>query len=114
MELVFEGLELSTSMAFLSPDDILVLEKDKGTVQRIVNGEMLPEPLLDVNVANKSERGMLGIAVTKNEIGPTNSNKYVFVYLPNQYKMVMMIVPRMIFVTQEMIPREIVYTGMNW
>jgi hypothetical protein len=57
---------------------------------------------------------MLGIAVTKNEIGPTNSNKYVFVYLPNQYKMVMMIVPEMIFVTQEMVPSEIVYTGMNW
>jgi len=66
-------------MAFLSPDDILVLEKDKGTVQRIVNGEMLPEPLLDVNVANKSERGMLGIAVTENETG-FNGNKYVFIY----------------------------------
>jgi glucose/arabinose dehydrogenase len=80
VELVFEGLELPTSMAFLSQDDILVLEKDKGTVQRIVNGEMLPEPLLDVNVANKSERGMLGIAVTKNETGPNNSNTYVFLY----------------------------------
>jgi aldose sugar dehydrogenase len=77
VELVSEGLELPTSMAFLGPDDILVLEKDKGTVQRIVNGKMLPEPLLDVNVANKSERGMLGIAVTKN--GTTN-NTYVFVY----------------------------------
>jgi glucose/arabinose dehydrogenase len=77
VELVFEGLELPTSMTFLGPDDILVLEKDKGTVQRIVNGEMLPEPLLDVNVANKSERGMLGIAVPKN--GTTN-NTYVFLY----------------------------------
>jgi glucose/arabinose dehydrogenase len=77
VELVSEGLELPTSMAFLGPDDILVLEKDKGTVQRIVNGKMLPEPLLDVNVANKSERGMLGIAVTKN--GTTN-NTYVFLY----------------------------------
>jgi glucose/arabinose dehydrogenase len=77
VELVFDGLELPTSMAFLGPDDILVLEKDKGTVQRIVNGEMLPEPLLDVNVANKSERGMLGIAVPKN--GTTN-NTYVFLY----------------------------------
>jgi glucose/arabinose dehydrogenase len=77
VELVSEGLELPTSIAFLGPDDILVLEKDKGTVQRIVNGKMLPEPLLDVNVANKSERGMLGIAVTKN--GTTN-NTYVFVY----------------------------------
>jgi aldose sugar dehydrogenase len=77
VELVSDGPELPTSMAFLGPDDILVLEKDKGTVQRIVNGKMLPEPLLDVNVANKSERGMLGIAVTKN--GTTN-NTYVFVY----------------------------------
>jgi glucose/arabinose dehydrogenase len=77
VELVFEGLELPTSMAFLGPDDILVLEKDKGTVQRIVNGKMLPEPILDVNVANKSERGMLGIAVTNN--GTTN-NIYVFLY----------------------------------
>ena len=77
VELVLDGLELPTSMAFLGPDDILVLEKDKGTVQRIVNGKMLPEPILDVNVANKSERGMLGIAVTKN--GTTN-NTYVFLY----------------------------------
>src|ERR671915_740796 len=77
VEEVVRGLDLPTTMAFLGPDDILVLEKDKGTVQRIVNGKMLPEPLLDVNVANKSERGMLGIAVTKN--GTTN-NTYVFLY----------------------------------
>src|ERR671915_1055125 len=77
VELIVQGLDLPTSIAFLGPDDILVLEKDKGTVQRIVNGKMLPEPLLDVNVANKSERGMLGIAVPKN--GTTN-NTYVFLY----------------------------------
>jgi aldose sugar dehydrogenase len=79
VELISEGLELPTSMAFLGPNDILVLEKDKGTVQRIVNGTILAEPLLDVNVANKSERGMLGIAVASaknNENEPT----YVFLY----------------------------------
>ena len=65
VEKVFEGLRFPTKMAFLGPDDILVLEKDNGTVQRIVNGKMLPEPVLDVNVANKFERGMLGIAVAK-------------------------------------------------
>ncbi|MDQ3840845.1 MAG: PQQ-dependent sugar dehydrogenase [Thermoproteota archaeon] len=80
VEQVVEGLELPTSMAFLGPEDILVLEKDKGTVQRIVNGKMLPEPLLDVNVAIESERGMLGIAVTKNGTGANNNNKYVFLY----------------------------------
>jgi glucose/arabinose dehydrogenase len=78
VELVLDGLELPTSMVFLGPNDILVLEKDKGTVQRIVNGKMLPEPILDVNVANKSERGMLGIAVAErtNPSTPT----YVFLY----------------------------------
>ena len=65
VEKVFEGLRFPTKMAFLGPNDILVLEKDNGTVRRIVNGKMLPEPVLDVNVSNAYERGMLGIAVAK-------------------------------------------------
>src|ERR687893_230803 len=77
VQLVFEGLELPTSMAFIGPDDILVLEKDKGTVQRIVNGEMLEEPILDVNVNAEDERGLLGIAVSKNA---STDLTYVFLY----------------------------------
>ncbi len=50
-------------MAFLRPNDILVLEKNTGKVDRIVNGKVLPQPVLDVAVANKIERGLLGIAV---------------------------------------------------
>jgi hypothetical protein len=49
-------------MEFLGPNDILVLEKDEGTVNRIINGTMLPQPLLHANVATVQE-GMLGIAV---------------------------------------------------
>jgi aldose sugar dehydrogenase len=76
-EVVFEGLTSPTSIAFLGPNDILVLEKDKGTVQRIINGNILAEPLLEVNVANDGNRGMLGIAVLKGEeIGSTN----IFLY----------------------------------
>jgi len=55
-EVVFKGIDFSTSMFFLGPDDILVLEKNNGIVRRIVNGAMLPEPSLDVSVANKNER----------------------------------------------------------
>src|ERR687887_1484035 len=77
VEEVFNGLEEATSMAFLGPNDILVLEKDKGTVQRIVDGKMLPDPLLDVNVANLDERGLLGIAVAKHT---NNGPRYVFLY----------------------------------
>ena len=60
---IVTGLNFPTDMAFLGPDDVLVIEKNQGKVWRIVNGTLLPEPLLDVNVANKNERGMLGIAI---------------------------------------------------
>ena len=75
IEEVVNGLEAPTTMAFLGPDDFLILEKDKGTVLRVVNGNILDKPLLDVNVANSVERGMCGIAVSK--IGSTVN---VFVY----------------------------------
>src|ERR1044071_7410807 len=37
-EVVFKGIRFPTNMAFLGPNDILVLEKNEGTVRRIVNG----------------------------------------------------------------------------
>jgi glucose/arabinose dehydrogenase len=43
-EVIFRGLRYPTSMAFLGHKDILVTEKDTGTVRRIVNGMILPEP----------------------------------------------------------------------
>jgi glucose/arabinose dehydrogenase len=77
---VFRGLNFPTSMAFLGPNDILLLEKDNGTVRRIVNGSMLPRPLLHVTVASEAERGMLGIAIAKNKNGTGNSPPYIFLY----------------------------------
>ncbi len=62
-EVVFTGLKYPTSMAFLGPNDILVTEKDAGTVRRIVNGTELQQPLLNASVATYGHRGMLGIAV---------------------------------------------------
>ena len=76
VELVTQGLRSPTSMAFLGPNDILVLEKDSGTVQRIIDGKMPPQPLLQVPVSMTDERGMLGIAIAKHSNGPT----YVFLY----------------------------------
>ena len=75
VEQVAKGLDLPTTMAFLGPDDFLILEKDKGTVMRVNNGIISGEPLLDVNVANSVERGMCGIAISKNR-----STTYVFLY----------------------------------
>jgi glucose/arabinose dehydrogenase len=72
---IAEGLSTPTTMAFVGPDDILVLEKDTGMIKRIVNGKVLPKPVLDVNVANSVERCLCGIAVSKN-----GATTYVFIY----------------------------------
>jgi glucose/arabinose dehydrogenase len=75
VETVATGLKFPTDMAFLSNNDILVLEKDNGTVRRVVNGTVLQDPLIDVPVATKGEGGMLGIDIAEN-VGQTN----VFLY----------------------------------
>lgn len=81
VEEVFEGLELPTSMAFLGENDILVTEKDSGTVQRIVDGELQDDPVIDVQVANNDERGLLGIDISNtNSTDTANNEQYVFLY----------------------------------
>ena len=78
-EVVASGLKSPTTMTFLGPNDILVNEKLNGTVQRIIDGKIQPQPVLDVSVANKNERGMLGIAVAKpNSTNGKSSPTYVF------------------------------------
>lgn len=72
---IAEGLSTPTTMAFVGPGDILVLEKDTGMVKRIVDGKVLPKPILDINVANSVERCLCGIAVSKH-----GSATYVFLY----------------------------------
>lgn len=59
---VITGLDQPTSLAFIGPNDFLVLEKATGKVQRIVNGALHSTPL-DLPVNNASERGLLGIAL---------------------------------------------------
>ena len=77
VELVVDGLKRSTNMEFLGPNDIVVLDKNLGTVQRIMNGTIQREPLLDLPVSDKMDRGMMGIAVSRNE---TNKSTYVFLF----------------------------------
>ena len=65
IELVTSGLDFPTTMAFLGPDDFLILEKNTGNVKRVVNGTLIEKPLLHVNTNKKDERGLLGIAVSE-------------------------------------------------
>jgi aldose sugar dehydrogenase len=70
-------LENPTGIAFLGSNDILVIEKNTGNVLRILNGEVQPDPLLKLKVANQVERGLLGIAVSN---GSSLGKSYVFLY----------------------------------
>ncbi len=76
VEMIFKtGLgRPTTSMAFLGQNDILVLEKNTGKVQRIIDGKLQQNPLLQVNVGKQIELGLLGIAISNSQEGKT----YVF------------------------------------
>jgi aldose sugar dehydrogenase len=56
------------------------LEKDQGTVQRIVNGSILTQPALHVNAATEGERGMLGITIAKHTRANGTTDRFVFLY----------------------------------
>ena len=58
-QVYFKGIKFPSSMAFLGPDDLLVLEKNEGTVKRIVNGTMLEDPLLKVNVSSTDRKSVV-------------------------------------------------------
>ena len=66
VERIFIGHFEPSSMTFLAPDDILVLDRDAGKVYRVTNGD-LSGPILDVNVGTEGYRGLLGVVVTANE-----------------------------------------------
>ena len=54
------GLNQPTTMTFMG-NDILILEKNKGTVRLIKNGHLQTEPVLDLPVSDANEQGLLGI-----------------------------------------------------
>ena len=77
LEKIFDGPTFSSDMTILGKDDILVADKKNGQIHRIVNGNMLTQPLADVNVDTRGERGILGLAASKND---TTGSIYVFLY----------------------------------
>jgi aldose sugar dehydrogenase len=67
VETIVEGLSWPTSMTFIDNNNILVLEKEKGTVRLVSNGILQETPVLEVDVNSRSERGLLGIAIINND-----------------------------------------------
>ena len=61
------GLMVPVNMEFLG-DDILILEKNSGKVRHVNNGKLLDEPVLDLEVSNYGEQGLLGITSVDNSV----------------------------------------------
>lgn len=72
---VISGLITPVSMAFIADDDMLVLEKNTGKVQRVLDG-IVQGTALDLAVNFASERGLLGIALHPNF--PENPGVYLY------------------------------------
>jgi aldose sugar dehydrogenase len=72
---VASGLVTPISLAFLGSGDMLVLEKNTGKVQRVVDGAV-QSTVLDLAVNFGSERGLLGIAL--HPAFPTNPGVYLY------------------------------------
>ena len=72
---VATGLTTPTTLAFIGPNDFLVLEKNTGQVKRVTNGAVTAT-VLDLDVNTASERGVLGIALHPNF--PTDRGVYLY------------------------------------
>jgi glucose/arabinose dehydrogenase len=57
------GLSQPMGVIFLAQNDMLVLEKASGKVQRVIDGVIQPTPVLDLAVNSNSERGLLSMAL---------------------------------------------------
>jgi glucose/arabinose dehydrogenase len=75
VRLVVTGLTQPSTMAFIGDNDLFVLEKGTGRVQRVVNGAVAAT-VLDLAVNFGSERGLLGI--TLHPAFPANPGVYLY------------------------------------
>jgi glucose/arabinose dehydrogenase len=70
-----------TTMAFKDQQDFFILDRNEGKVYRVTGQKLNPDPVLDVNIATDGYRGLLGIAIKKNEAtSASDSDTNVFLY----------------------------------
>ena len=75
------GINNPTDLAFLGPNDLLILEQYNGTVRRVKDGKIMSKPMMDVNVGNFTETGLLGIEIMQQESG-----RLLFFYIIQNHK----------------------------
>jgi aldose sugar dehydrogenase len=77
IEPIYDGVTLPTAIAFLGLNDMLVLEQSNHKIMRIVNGQMLDEPVLDLGNTIRNLTCVCDIAILQND----NGTSYAFLYI---------------------------------
>ena len=67
IEEYLSGLNVPVMIDFIG-EHMLVVEKDEGTIKIIKNGVLISEPILQLEVSNASEEGLIGILVQNNDV----------------------------------------------
>jgi len=75
IERIYEGDFIPSSISFVGPNDLLVLDRDEGKVFRIMDGKISDGSLIDLDVGTIGYRGLLGIAIAADK-----TPKTVFLY----------------------------------
>jgi len=75
VEEVVTGLEVPWGIAFLPNNDLLVTERP-GRVRLVQNGKLRPQAIAAINVSDRGEGGLLGIAVHPDFA----SNRFFYLY----------------------------------
>jgi glucose/arabinose dehydrogenase len=74
-----EELLSPTSMVFVDNNTLLVTQKNDGNVIPIINGTVMSQPAITVEVNNEGFKGLLGIAAMENPSSSSHT-KFVFLY----------------------------------
>ena len=74
-----EELLSPTSMVFVDNNALLVTQKNDGNVISVINGTVMSQPAITVEVNNEGFKGLLGIAAMENPSSSSHT-KFVFLY----------------------------------
>jgi aldose sugar dehydrogenase len=83
--LIEEELLFPTGMVFVDNNTILVTQKNDGNVIAVINGTIVEQPPISVQVNNEGFKGLLGIAVMEKP-SSSSHDKFVYLYFTELYE----------------------------
>lgn len=81
VEQVADGFHFPTGRVIIDQDDILLIEKEKAIIYRIIDGKIANVYPLDLSPTAIYKEGILGIALDNKIVSQNQNNKYIDIFL---------------------------------